>query len=74
MANICRHLLAERAQKASVIVIDLRRVILFSDYCLSFVPLDSRPGDPLHPEEYQQEPRREGLAMVEGLHHGAATH
>ena len=34
---------------------------------------DPGPGYPLHPEEYQEEPGCEGLALVEALHHRAAT-
>lgn len=38
------------------------------------VCLDSGSGNPLHPEKHPKEPRRQGLAMVEALHHSPAPH
>ena len=35
---------------------------------------DPGPGDPLHPEEHQEEPWSERLALVETLHQRAAAH
>lgn len=39
-------------------------------FCLA----DPRPGHPLHPEEHQEEPWREGVALVEAFHHRASSH
>lgn len=39
-----------------------------------YVYLDSGSSNPLHPEEHPKEPWREGLALVEALHHSAAPY
>lgn len=46
-----------------------KSVLQLTSHCLA----DPRPGHPLHPEEHQEEPWCEGLALVEGLHYRAAS-
>jgi len=47
--------------------------VFIRQYCFVTSLPDPKPGHPLHPEEHQEEPRGEGLALVEALHHRAAA-
>lgn len=43
-------------------------------FMFALVCVDPGSGNPVHSEEHQKEPWREGLALVEPLHYSAAPH